>query len=559
MKQRAVWWTFGVAVLAVLGVLLAASQALVGQERAQQRSELEGRFHEDLRTALYRMDHLLGPLMARELGRLDGFSPKAEELRAFSDPGREAPVWVWDLELATRTLAPGARLDPAVVAGLRRDVAEPEPNPAAVWPADAELEQQELELASNGIDWVAGRNEQLANDGRESRGASRTGLEYGLRQYSNALNNFGSSQLELRVGPLITRWHDEPGGQVLLCARRCGPVAAPAGVVGLQVVRIDWSRLRALLLAEVRPFLPRAELLPAAPDADLDEVGDRLATIPARLSVEAPRLQASIGRSLGLGLAITWIATLTALSAVALALRATLAYGDRHRRFTSAVTHELRTPLTTFRLYSEMLAKGMVPEGSRVQYLETLEEQARRLSVLVENVLAYARLDEGRAPVRSELLTIGELVERHRAALERCCATADARLELEPGAAWDLELRTDPEAVGQILGNLVDNACKYGCLGESRAISLGAAARGAELRLRVHDEGPGVPAAETRAIFEPFDRGSRDESDAAPGVGLGLALSRDLARALGGDLRLVRSSQGATFELVLPGPSERGA
>ena len=79
------------------------------------------------------------------------------------------------------------------------------------------------------------------------------------------------------------------------------------------------------------------------------------------------------------------------------ALRASIAFGERRSRFASAVTHELRTPLTTFRMYSEMLADDMVPdEGQRRVYLATLKEESGRLATLVENVLTYARLEEGR-------------------------------------------------------------------------------------------------------------------------------------------------------------------
>jgi signal transduction histidine kinase len=117
-----------------------------------------------------------------------------------------------------------------------------------------------------------------------------------------------------------------------------------------------------------------------------------------------------------------------------------------------------------------------------------------------------------------------------------------------------LHLKTDPEAVSQILFNLVDNACKYGRGEGGGAVELSAQAAGRVLHLRVRDRGVGVPRRSRRAIFQAFDRGGRDVSDAHPGVGLGLALARGLARDLGGDLVLepTPGGPGATFCLWLP-------
>ena len=107
--------------------------------------------------------------------------------------------------------------------------------------------------------------------------------------------------------------------------------------------------------------------------------------------------------------------------AVGFSLRATILYAERRGRFASTVTHELRTPLTTFRMYSEMLAKGMVPEEKRAEYTSVLERESVRLSRLVENVLAYARIEEGHAGVERESLPVDVLLERCLPALREHC------------------------------------------------------------------------------------------------------------------------------------------
>jgi signal transduction histidine kinase len=112
---------------------------------------------------------------------------------------------------------------------------------------------------------------------------------------------------------------------------------------------------------------------------------------------------------------------------------------------------------------------------------------------------------------------------------------------------------TDVEAVTQILFNLVDNACKYAVSATDRTLELLTNVKADTLELSVRDRGPGIPENHRKAIFSPFHRGDRGSGDKTPGVGLGLALSRGLARDLGGDLRLdPPSAPGTRFTLTLP-------
>ena len=126
-------------------------------------------------------------------------------------------------------------------------------------------------------------------------------------------------------------------------------------------------------------------------------------------------------------------------------------------------------------------------------------------------------------------------------------------LKLDSGSTGSLPLTIDVEAVGQILSNLVDNAAKYAPNNDEASIHLRTFVENGTLNLKVRDHGPGVPTDKVRAIFKPFDRGGRDPSDPVPGIGLGLALARGLARDLGGNLTLEHPVDGgACFHLVLP-------
>ncbi len=114
-------------------------------------------------------------------------------------------------------------------------------------------------------------------------------------------------------------------------------------------------------------------------------------------------------------------------------------------------------------------------------------------------------------------------------------------------------MRTDVNVVGQILLNLVDNACKYAGNEEDNSIDVEILEHAGELCMRVHDSGAGVPVEQARLIFSPFERGV-NQGSANPGIGLGLSLSRGLARDLGGNLILESGDEpGACFRLSLPG------
>ena len=225
----------------------------------------------------------------------------------------------------------------------------------------------------------------------------------------------------------------------------------------------------------------------------------------------------------------------------------------RRSDFVSAVTHELRTPLTSFNLYTEMLRDGKLPPEKVAEYHETLYNESRRLGHLVENVLAFARLTRGKVRGRqdcgacSKLLPdlFGKVRERLRKNGMDCHYTLDPRTTL-------ITLRTDLLSVEQILTNLTDNAIKY-AESSHPLISINVIQTHRTLSIRFADNGPGIPPEQQKDLFRPFSRSARADSGRKPGIGLGLALSRDLARSIGGDLCLEKSDEnGSTFLLTLP-------
>ncbi|MBM4061992.1 MAG: HAMP domain-containing histidine kinase [Planctomycetes bacterium] len=361
------------------------------------------------------------------------------------------------------------------------------------------------------------------------------------------------------VGPLVPVWLDGGPEPVLVFARRVQSGAASR----FQGVVADWPQLQRELLALVADlFPPEQSRLVRCEAPAAAEQPSMLASVPARLSAQ-PDDGLTSGLPLPWMLATTWGVTLLGLAVLWFTLRAALGYGERRARFASAVTHELRTPLTTFRMYSEMLADGVVQgETAQREYLTTLQRESDRLSRVVENVLAWSRLEEGRFASRRERVGVGAMVERLVPTLERRLGEAGLRLEVQvDAAAGGTVLVTDEDAVGQVLFNLVDNAAKYGRGGGEPRVELRVTAAAAGLGSKagavcfaVHDRGPGIPGPVRERIFAPFDRGAQpSSSNDVPGVGLGLALARGLARDLGGDLRLDAAvTDGACFVLELP-------
>lgn len=329
----------------------------------------------------------------------------------------------------------------------------------------------------------------------------------------------------------------------------------------VQGMWVDWPAFEASLRGELdlQAGASNATLVPLALRSKAPE-SRWLASLPMTLELPSASGWPDWTPTRGV-LVLSWVALLSGLAAAQYALRAAWELSERRGRFVSSVTHELRTPLTTFNLYTEMLAGGLIQDPTQKQeYLETLKEEAQRLSRVVENVLLYARVEGRRSGLVAQALPALELVEEQQALLER--RAHEAQLELHvfglDALASDRVVHADASAVEQILGNLVDNAAKY-------AHSSGAPTEGTPLRVELHvqtdrqgltlvvgDHGPGVPPMDRARIFEPFERAAGDRAGEIPGVGLGLPLSRGLARALGGDLEWVSGpAPGANFALRL--------
>jgi signal transduction histidine kinase len=222
------------------------------------------------------------------------------------------------------------------------------------------------------------------------------------------------------------------------------------------------------------------------------------------------------------------------------------------------VSHELRTPLNVIGGYTELLADGefgaLAPPA--VDILGRVKEACQELSDLVSDFLRYARVEAGVEVVGRAPIEVGQLaieVERLARVLLRDDGAVTVRVDLTEAPARVL---SDPVKLRTVLRNLVNNAAKFTAAGEIEVRFSGAAEDG--LVVQVRDTGPGIGPESLEIIFEPFRQLDGSTTRTHGGIGLGLALSRKLARLLGGDIAVTSTpGVGSTFTLTVPGAAAR--
>ncbi|NUQ65888.1 MAG: HAMP domain-containing histidine kinase [Pirellulales bacterium] len=587
-----VWLLFALSLAVVLAATVWISRTMLKLDRAEADARRRAALEENVRLALWRMDTALAPLVGQESARpyfvyrpllstdsaygwmihdsphgavfpsplLKPVSPYILLHFQFLPDGRiispQAPT-ASDLAMIKSRYVSESAIDRAAarLATLRTRLRREELFSQLPEPGRAAGEM--TAAAQHGAAPRGPAQRITAADGRQDRGA----VEFLRRDQAIVSNAAAMARQQMTLppvssGPVRADFGSEVmtplwiGGELILARR-----VSVGGEEYLQGCLLDWQGIRTWLLDQIGDLAPGADLKPVPAD-DVADGSRRLAALPIRLAVPAPAATTDGKFSpLGLSLVAAWRCLILAAAASGLLLWGVMRLSQRRATFVSAVTHELRTPLTTFHMYTEMLAEGMVkdPEQQR-EYLQTFRGEAARLTHLVENVLAYARLERGRKAAPVESLCLGELLQGFFGRLDARARQSDRELVLEKGPrVEEAVVRVDSSAVEQILLNLVDNACKHARASTDRRIHLSARQQGRQVEIRILDHGPGLPSPVRRRLFRPFRKSASEAACSAPGVGLGLALSRRLARDMGGRLELDRGvSEGACFVLTVP-------
>ncbi len=588
-----IWGAFAVCLAALLGAMGWMTHVALGLEASERQARWLAAREENVRLALWRMESALAPLIAEESGRSfqvyspfytppqvyggkggslgpedllipsplltaaqvevrlhfqigpDGVltSPQAPsgELRALAGSGYVAPEQLAAADALLNVLrnrVDGAELRASLGVQLGRPIEEPAQVVFGDWQVEGPAgQQQQQQLASSQQQQaeVPGNAPAEWPQTAAQQQRARNYNEFNARAMQNVSNsliaaNVAASGREVVIGAMEPTWHAED----LLLVRN----VTVAGRHYVQGCWLDWDALRERLLAGVADLLPKARLEPVraltpAPDPQV------LAALPVRLDPGTVVAATQDGVSaIRVSLGIAWVCAMLAALAVAILLRGAVALSERRAAFVSAVTHEMRTPLTTFGIYTDMLLRDMVPTPEKQKaYLKTLRAEAQRLVHLVENVLTSARLERRPERIQTSPIAIGAVLERMQGRLSGRAAEAGMRLDWSiPAELADQQVAVDASALEQILFNLVDNACKYAAQEGEPVIHVEVERWKAGVAVVVRDHGPGLAGVKARGRFRPFGKSAQEAANSAPGVGLGLALSRRLARHMGGDV-----------------------
>ena len=222
---------------------------------------------------------------------------------------------------------------------------------------------------------------------------------------------------------------------------------------------------------------------------------------------------------------------------------------NARQEFVANVSHELRTPLSLIKGYVETLIDGARdnPEVA-TKFLQTIDRNAERLKLLIEDLLTISELESGRIKLNLQTVALVPVVTK---VLEDFKSRAEAKGMRLINQAPDLPVRADIDRLEQVLGNLVDNAVKYGRANGSVTVG-GRAMDGGQVEVFVQDDGPGIPSEALDRVFERFYRVDKARSREQGGTGLGLAIVKHLVQSHGG--RVWATSKpgcGATFSFVL--------
>ena len=289
--------------------------------------------------------------------------------------------------------------------------------------------------------------------------------------------------------------------------------------------------------------------------AAVDSLDERTGGLRLEVSIHP----AIAGRLIIGGLPRSRLPEVLATALVAVSLLGLLLYQFRRQEelgrlrddFVSGVSHELRTPLAQIRLLAELLRLGKVPtEEQKDRSLGIIDEEARRLSFLVDSILSFTHSKPSRlSPVSTD---VAVEIDGIIAGFEPLAQARGVRLSarLAPGVVADI----DRGALRQVLLNLLDNAVRYGPPGQNVTITTSSA--GDNWTLEVADEGAGIPPDERERIFAPYYRMTRDAGGAVGGTGIGLAVVRRLVKEHGGRVHVVNANgnggSGARFVVALP-------
>ncbi len=219
--------------------------------------------------------------------------------------------------------------------------------------------------------------------------------------------------------------------------------------------------------------------------------------------------------------------------------------------FVSMVSHELRSPLTSIRQLAEMLQTNRVPsEERRTQYYDVIVQQSERLSRLVENILDFSRIEQGKLQLDPEELDLQEFVRSIVGTIQNRLLNTALTISVQASDQFPA-LSVDRQAMGEAITNIIDNAIKYS--GDSNVVEIHLFRKADAVCIAVRDYGIGIDKEDLRKVFQKFYRAAHPAGRLVRGSGLGLPLANSIVEAHGGTITAESEpGKGSTFTIVLP-------
>jgi len=559
--MKNVFWTWGITLLcALLGIaaMSGMSRHVMRLERENHTARYEKEHAEKIRLALWRMESEASAILLLENTRS---SKNFLEISTEDKPEHVRSYFQYDMNGNHLQSSPSDKEKEATLRGIlsnpsNRSCGSKVSNSCvAVHTANLPWGQQITSYNSINLQKV-----EIQPEFEKSIRAEQRMRNLGQMKGGNIEQTIQVANEEILIaGDYRPLWMDE---ELFLVRKLIG-----ANKNVMQGVWLDQSILKQRLLYLTNDLFSKAELLPTLLDNSL-MTPDQPALIVSQPATDDPlalvslpwRLEAQLsmqGTSNENSAAITalrfaWIGLAVAFVAGTALVLGLLRLSERRATFVSSVTHELRTPLTTFQLYTDLLANGMVREAEKQQtYFETMRREAIRLGHLVENVLAFAKVERGSArgglrPVKwGEILP--NIMEQMQSRLQQADLTLDAQFHES-----DLTkcLTTDPVALEHILLNLADNAAKYAHPHSQPKVIFHLTDGDDGWKITFRDFGPGIERTERRNIFLPFHKSAQVAANSKTGVGLGLSLSKRLAKSIKAKLSYLPAQDGGACFVI---------
>ena len=223
----------------------------------------------------------------------------------------------------------------------------------------------------------------------------------------------------------------------------------------------------------------------------------------------------------------------------------------RQSNFIDSVTHELKSPIASLKLYLQTLNRRQVTDAQRLEFYRSMLADVDRLDQLINHLLEAARLERPNSAPEAETIALGGVIQH---AIQAACQRYNVPTECVTSHIEMLETVGSPPDMNMLIGNIIDNAVKYSSSPPKVEVHLDRIPNRDWWRLKVIDNGPGIPRAYRRKVFGRFYRVGSELERSKPGTGLGLFIVHTIVRRLGGKIQIQDSPSGPGTQIVVQVP-----